>query len=184
MIIGVVGPIASGKNVFTEILVGNGFVVKNLSDEVRDEARARSLPIERKLLQDIGNELRVKNGNGYLAKRLLSKIDLSKNYIITGIRNPGEIEEFRKIREFKLIGIDAPIEKRFQWIIDRDKDSDPKDIEGIKAIDARDRGIGEEKSGQQVSICYDMADNFVFNDGTIEDLRKKSIIMLAELGVV
>jgi len=54
----------------------------------------------------------------------------------------------------------------------------------IKAIDARDRGIGEEKSGQQVSICYDMADNFVFNDGTIEDLRKKSIIMLAELGVV
>src|SRR3989344_5427723 len=181
MIIGVVGPIASGKNVFTDSLIEQDFNVWNLSDEVREEARSRGVAIERKLLQDIGNELREKFGNQYWAKRLLAKLDLNKNHVVTGIRNPGEIEELKKYNGFVLVGIDAPIEKRFQWIMARNKDSDPKNIEGVKIIDARDRGLGEGKSGQQVNACYDLADYYLMNDGTIEELKERSRVLLEKL---
>jgi len=181
MIIGVVGPIASGKNLFTDVLVEEGFKVWNLSDEVREEARSRGIAIERKLLQDLGNEMREKYGNGYWVKRLFLKLDFSKNHVITGVRNLGEVDELKKHKDFILIGIDAPIEKIVQWIIARHKDSDPKTVEAVKAIDARDRGIGEGKSGQQVSACFELADFYLINDGGIEEFKEKSRELLEKL---
>jgi len=51
-------------------------------------------------------------------------------YIVDGIRNPGEIDELIKINQgedkFYLISVDAPREKRFEWIIKRARSSDPK----------------------------------------------------------
>lgn len=173
MIIGIAGPIASGKSVLVDMLVEKGFVCLGLSDEVREEAKKLGIPIERKALQDFGNAMREKFGNGYWAERLIKKMEPSKNYIIVGIRNPGEIDSLRKLGNFVLIGIDAPVEKRFQWILARDKDSDPKTIEEIKAMDSRDRGVGEAAHGQQSQKCYEMADAYVLNDSSFEDLAKK-----------
>jgi dephospho-CoA kinase len=173
MIIGITGPIASGKSVLVEMLVEKEFVYYRLSDEVREEAKNLGVAIERKALQDLGNAMREKFGNGYWAERLIKKMEPGKKYIIDGIRNPGEIDALRKLGNFVLIGIDAPVEKRFQWILARNKDSDPKTLEEIKAMDSRDRGVGEASHGQQSQKCYDMADVYVLNDGTFEDLAKK-----------
>jgi len=183
MIIGIVGPIASGKNLATDILVEKEFIVKNFSDAVREEAKKRGLPIERKVLQDIGNVMREKYGNGYWATKILEGVDLKKNYVFTGIRNPGEIEELKKITGFVLIGIDAPIERRLKWIIARNKDSDPKTEEGVRLIDARDRGIGEKSSGQQSQACFEVADHYIYNNGSLEELRDKVERLLVKLGI-
>ncbi len=182
MITGLTGPIASGKSVLAGMLVDGGFIRLTLSEEVREEARRRGLPIERKTLQNLGNEMRAKYGNGYWAKRLLAKTQKGKNYVIEGIRNPGEVEELRKLRNFVLIGVDAPIENRLRWILARDKDSDPKTLAGIEAMDARDRGVGEDTSGQQSQACYEMADRRILNNTTLEDLREKAEQLVDELG--
>ena len=181
MIVGIVGPIASGKDVVARILEEKGFVKLNLSDEVREEAKSRGVAIERKNLQDIGNEMRKKYGEGYWAERLLKKMQIGKNYVITGIRNPGEILRFKIAGDFTLIGVDAPDVKRFEWIIARKKDSDPKTLEEIRAIDARDLGVGEESYGQQVQKCMDFVEHKIENNGTLEELKQKVEKLLEEI---
>jgi dephospho-CoA kinase len=181
MIVGLTGPIASGKSVLAEMFVDKGFIRLTLSEEVRTEARKRGLPIERKALQDLGNEMRQKCGNGYWAKQLVAKIEKRKNYVIEGIRNPGEIEELRKERNFVLIGVDAPIEHRLKWIRARDKDSDPKTLAGITAMDARDRGVGEKDSGQQTLACFEIADYYILNNTSLDDLREKAAELVKQL---
>ncbi len=182
MIIGITGPIASGKTILSEMLVMRGFMRFSLSGEVREEAKKLGLPIERVALQNLGNEMRLKHGREFWAKRVIVKMQKDKNYVIEGIRNPGEVEEFRKIRNFILIGIDAPIEQRLQWIISRNKDSDPKTFEGVKVIDSRDRGFGENESGQQSDACYQMADAYILNNTDFRDLREKIEKVINELG--
>ena len=181
MIIGITGPIASGKSVLVEMLIEKGFVYHRLSEEVREEAKNLGIAIERKALQDLGNAMREKYGNGYWAERLISKLIANKNHVVDGIRNPGEIDVLRKNNNFILVGVDAPIEKRFQWILNRNKDSDPKTLDEIKAIDSRDRGVGELNSGQQSGKCYEMADLYLHNEGTFEELSKKIAEMLENL---
>src|SRR3989338_4658196 len=182
MIVGITGPIASGKSVFAEMLVERGFIRMTLSEEVREECKLRGLPIERKVLQDLGNELRIKHGTGYWARRLLAKVKADKNYIIEGIRNPGEIEELRKERNFVLIGFTAPEDLRLKWILKRNKDSDPKTIEEIRTSDRRDRGIGESAHGQQSEACFAMADAYILNNTTLDDLRLKAVELVEQLG--
>lgn len=173
MIIGVVGPIASGKSMLSDALVKKGFVKLSFSAEVRNEAKNRGIPIERKLLQDLGNDMRMKEGSDYWAKRIITKIESKKNYVIEGIRNPAEVDALKKLDNFSLAAVDAPIEKRFQWIMMRGKDSDPSSLEGVKKIDARDRGEGEEGHGQQSAKCVEMADYHLLNDKTKENFEKK-----------
>ena len=179
--IGITGPIASGKSVLVDMLVERGFIYYKLSGEVRDEAKSLGIAIERKALQDLGNAMRLKYGEGYWAERVVAKMEKGKQYVVDGIRNPGEIAVLKKIPSFMLIGVDAPIEKRLQWIIARNKDSDPKNAEEIRAIDSRDRGVGEQSFGQQSAKCYDLADVYLKNDGTFEELSKKIGDLLEDL---
>lgn len=183
MIIGIVGPIASGKSMLSDSLVKKGFLKLSFSAEVREEATKRGLPIKRKELQDLGNEMRLTEGSDYWALRIIKKVDSTKNFVIEGIRNPVEVEALRKLNNFILVAIDAPIEKRFQWIMIRQKDSDPASLEGVKAIDARDRGEGEELHGQQSAKCVEMADYYLINDKTKEHFEKKVEKFLKKLKI-
>lgn len=183
MIIGVVGPIASGKGVITQKFFEKGFIKLSFSDEVRAEAKIRGQPIERRILQDIGNELRLKYGLDYWANRLIIKMDLDKNYVVEGIRNPGEVVALRKLPNFKLISIDAPVEKRFQLIMMRGKDSDPSSLEEVKKIDSRDRGEGEDSYGQQSILSMQTADFKLINDSTKEILIKKINKIIVKLKI-
>jgi dephospho-CoA kinase len=181
MLIGVVGTIASGKSILSDILVEKGFIKLSFSAEVREEAKLRNIPIERTHLQDLGNEMRKKEGGDYWARRIISKIGPGNNYVIEGIRNTSEVKALEKLDNFTLIAVDAPIEKRFQWIMLRGKDSDPSSLSGVKSIDARDRGIGEDEHGQQTSACVEMAKIKIVNDSTKEKLAKKIEKLLKSL---
>lgn len=184
MIIGVVGPIASGKSVLVEYLIDKGFINLRVSDEIKEIATKRGIAHERGPLQNLGNELREKYGPGFLAERVMEKIKPGKNYVIDSIRNPGEIEIFRNMDEFIVIGVDSPPEDRLRRIVSRNKSGDPKTIEEIKDMDARDRGAGEKSSGQQVGACYDMSDYQLMNDGTMEALAEKISQLMANLDVL
>ncbi len=172
MIIGITGRIASGKTDVAEFLKERGFKYVTISQVVREEVSSRGIEITRKTLQDIGNEIRKKEGAEGWIKRLLKRINIEEDNIIDGIRNPGEIEELRKIPNFILISVNAPKEERFKRVISRDKPSDPKTWEGFLGIDKRDFGE-EDPLGQQVGKCMELADFHLMNDSTLEDFHKK-----------
>src|SRR3990172_8242727 len=173
MLIGLTGRIASGKGEIAEYLKKKGFEYCTISQVVRAEAAKINLPITRDSLQDIGNLIRKHHGSGEWIKRLIRGLDLSKNNTIDGIRNRGEIKELRKTKDFCLISVDAPVEIRYQRVLQRDKASDPKEWEEFLKTDERDFGQNESEKGQQVGECMKLADFHLINDSTKEEFHKK-----------
>ena len=179
MIIGLTGTMGSGKGTISNHLRERGFNFITISDLIRDELIKRGLPLKRRELQNLGNEMRRLNGNDYWAKQAIKKIDLKNDWVIDGIRNLGEIEELRNLPDFILISVDAPEEirlirgQRRERIIDGRISSDPKDLKEFKKLEARDRGLGEPDYGQQVLQCIEKADYGIINDNSIERLKKQ-----------
>jgi len=175
IVIGLVGPIASGKGVLIDHLKDFGFDVYSLSDEVRKEARTRNLSLTREVLQNLGNELREKFGDQVLAERaLFSAIRVEKNLVFDSIRNPGEIFYLRNFTDIKIVGVDAPPEIRAKWYLQRAKErgEDVPDLDHFFKVSLRDSGFRENTSGQQVDKCLQLADIKLHNTGTKDDILK------------
>ncbi len=181
VIIGVVGSIASGKGVVSDILKKKGFIPLMFSDILRKELSEKGIEITRKNLQDYANELRKNFGADYLARRLIAKTSSSGNYVLEGIRNPAEIYALRESGKTFILGIDAPLERRFQWIIMRGKENDPHTLDEVKTTDDRDNGVGEPEWGLQVKKSMALADVVVINDKTKEHLEKKIDKIISKL---
>jgi dCTP deaminase len=172
MIIGLTGSLGAGKGVVSDYLKGKGFERYVFSDILRDYANQNGIPQTREKLQDIGDKLRGQRGLNFLAELLYEKIKISgkKKIVVDGIRNPGEIEFFRKIEGFCLIAVDAPKEKRFKLLVARERLGDPLSWEEFLKLDARDKGIDQEESGQAVGKCINLADFILINDGELDEV--------------
>jgi dephospho-CoA kinase len=204
IILGVVGQIASGKGALVNYLTSHcGFRSFSLSSIIHDELRKKDIKkFDRKMLQDIGDELRKKEGDEILAKLALKQISVigdppslsasarqsqmklvvgnqlnqlnQKNkIIIDGIRNPGEIEFLKKNPNFVLIGVKAKRELRFKRLLSRGKKWDPKNYEEFLKVDKRDLGLKEGKSGQQVGKCLAYCDYVLTNNKDVVNFQRK-----------
>jgi len=172
MIIGLTGRIAAGKGVIAEFFRSKGYIYFSLSTIVREEALKRNVLFNRKNFGIIANNLRKKEGLGILAKKIIPNINPNMNYIIDGIRNPGEIDELRKIDDFILISLDAPQKVRFKRLLKRERKSDPKTFRDFIKIDVLDYKE-KLKNGHQVGKCMKMADYKLENDSDLKELNKK-----------
>jgi dephospho-CoA kinase len=177
IIIGVVGQIACGKGVLKDYLIKDlEFGSFSLSSIVHEEVKKRKITdVTRKVLQDIGDELRKKYGNDILVRwaiKLLKKQG-EKHILIEGIRNTGEIEYLKKLLNFFLIGVKAKRKLRFERLLKRAKPWDPKNWKDFLVVDQRDLGIGQIKSGQQVGRCLAYCDYILTIIKTKKTLRKK-----------
>ena len=132
MIIGLTGPFASGKTEVVNHLIKKNFNHFSLSDSVREEARKRNIELTRENLQKLGNFLRETYGNNILAVKVIEKLDLNKNTIIDGIRNPSEAKELMKLNNFYFVCIDAPFKTRLNRVKSRNRESDENDLKSIK----------------------------------------------------
>jgi len=182
--IGLTGIMASGKGESAKILKELGFNYISLSDIVRAEASKRKTPVTREEMQDLGNALREKGGEGVLAKKVREKISetMQKKWVIDGIRNPAEVIELKKLNSFFLIGLTTPLYTIINRIKKRKRDTDTGDeIEAKKRIE-REKGVGESKHGQQVGKCLHMADFTVKNNKTIKDLESNILRILNIIG--
>lgn len=166
MIIGLTGPMASGKSTVVEALKNQGFKHFTLSDIVREECRQQGLEEVRDNLMATGQHLREEFGAGVLAKRVLKKIeslDPDGKWIVDGIRNPAEVEALRQHPGFVLIANTAPEDLIVSRILSRKRSDDTLDETAIRAKLRREMGEGEPPEGQQVQKCIDMAD-YVFEN--------------------
>lgn len=176
-VVGLTGTIGAGKKVVRQFLLRkfNCYHV-TLSDVIRGKIEKKRGSLNRKTLQDMGNELRQKYGTHILAKLAVEYLPRDKQLIvIDGIRNPGEVEWLRKsfAGNFVLIAVDAPAEKRFGFLSRRGESRDPKTWEEFVAMDERELGTNEPEWGLQVKKCLDQADFTLINDGTVKQLENK-----------
>lgn len=172
MIIGVTGLIGSGKGAVADMLVEKGFVHLGHSNIIAEEVTRRGLPITRDNLVMVGNEIRKRDGNDAWAQRLIKKIEPEKNYVVEGFRNVGEVEAFRKISGFFLLGVAAGKNRRFSWIIKRAKPGDPTNKEQFEQREQKDF-LQSVQEGQQNALCFAMADRYILNEGTLEELKEE-----------
>lgn len=183
MIIGLTGSLGAGKSIVSDFLKEKGFVYLSLSDELREIAKERKIELIRKNLQDLGNWLRENFGVGILAEKVLDKIQNQeyKRAIVDGIRNPAEIKVLRQLKNFFLVSVDASQEIRFQRLISRNRESDPKTWEEFVEVDDRDKGIGELETGQAVEKCMKQADFVLINPGSLEEIKEKMSKLYEEI---
>lgn len=176
IIIGLVGPIASGKGLLAEHLKLNNFKIFSLSDKVREEARARGMEIKRETLQNIGDDLRIKYGNQILAERVaFDLIGESGNLVVDSIRNPGEIIYLKERFDLQIIGVNAQPQLRARYYMQRAKErgEDTADLDHFLKSALRDLGIGQGEHGQQVDACLGLADVIFQNNGTKNELTRE-----------
>lgn len=184
MIIGLTGGMVCGKRTIAEYLREKDFKVLTFSSDVLDEElRKRNIPITRKSQQDLGNEIRGKEGGGGLARRLIKKMEPGQDYVIDGIRNPGEIIELKKLKDFILIAIDSPQKQRFERIVARGMERDSKTWKEFLKADARDFDDGLA-SGLQIKKCMEMADYTIVNDCSLEEFKERFEEVFEEINKV
>ncbi|MBI4739463.1 AAA family ATPase [Candidatus Woesearchaeota archaeon] len=182
MIIGITGPISSGKGKVAEFFMRKKFTHHSFSAEIREIAKERGIEINRKNLSKLGGDLRVESPKkSILGQRLLETIRKEvklgkKRFVLEGIRDVSEIKLFQdyekenKKMPFVLIGVNAPQKTRFERLRSRARQGDPKTFAAFKRIDDKETfGSG----GQEVGKCMRVADYLINNDGTMEELERK-----------
>lgn len=185
MIIGIAGTLCSGKGTLTDFFKENGFESISLSDILREEAKKNNIELTRENLQKLGNKVREEYGSGALAVLAIERMASKEKLVIESIRNPGEVEELKKNKNFYLIAVDAPRELRAERLLKRynegERIEDPITKEEILAKMDIDEGKNQTQSGQQVKKCMLMADFHVFNDKSIENLKLETESILNKL---
>lgn len=177
-LIGLTGLNASGKGTAAEYLKQKGFAYYSLSDIVRDHASEKGLDHSRENLILCGNELREKFGPSVLAERVMKKIKKDKplKAVVDSIRNIYEIEELRKTPGFLLIGIDAPVEVRFERSKKRGRTGFETSLDAFIKIEQKENSSDPKK--QQLFDCLKIADRMIDNGGTTEELEEELYLIL------
>jgi len=185
LFIGLVGSLATGKGVVADYLIKQfGFVSFSLSYIVHEELKKKGVTeFTRKTLQDIGDGLRAKEGEGALAKRAISILEKegSTRVVIEGIRNPGEVRFLRKLPNFVLIAVDATRAVRYKRVIERGKPWDPKDWDSFVIVDNRDHEDEKNDAGQQVKRCMNMDDFLIENNKDLDHLYQEIQIVTEKI---
>ncbi len=185
MILGVTGPIASGKGELVSYLTSKGFMAWSLSDVIREEATCRGLDHSRDVLVAIGNELREEYGAVVLAERILKRVEQeliknpSQNIVIESFRNPAEVEVLRKCEGFVLLLVDAPIELRFMRLAERGRLGDAKSVAELAAHESRENSA--VSTAQQLGKVFALADKMISNDCSREEFHARIEKVVSEL---
>lgn len=161
-----VGPSAAGKDtVIDRISLMTGAEVISTSKQVRKLAQESGLVNpSRNELQKYANSMREQYGEDIFSRLAVDDVEKTtgnKLLLVSGVRNPAEINVFRNP---VVIGVDASREVRFQRNIQRSRPSDPKTWEDFLICDDLEKGSIDGEKGQQNLQCLSKADIIINND--------------------
>lgn len=171
LIVCLTGMPGAGKSTIADGLQSKGYVIINMGNAVRAEAKNRNLEPTGKNLGKLMLELREKNGPGAVAELVRSQIENSTSevIIIDGIRSSPEIEVLRKYGKVKLLAIHASTNTRFEFLQKRGRSDDPKTKENFEERDDRELGVG-------ISNPIALSDDAISNNNlTKEELIEEAV---------
>ncbi|VVB56586.1 Dephospho-CoA kinase [uncultured archaeon] len=180
MIIGLTGENCAGKDTLAEYLQKKGFHHLSLSDVIRDALAEEGKPLTRENLVAKGNELRAKFGSGVLAQRLALQMQKGKHYTVVSIRNPAEVEELKKLPDFKLVYIYSDPHTRFVRMKSRGRDGDPRTFDAFTRLESAE-AANKDPSMQQLKIVIGLADKRLDNTGDLKLFYDAADHLLSEL---
>jgi len=169
-LVGLTGTNAAGKGEVARLLGARGYAYRSLSDVLRAELARRGLEATRDNLIRVGNELRAAHGADVLARRAAEGLGDGRA-VVDSIRNAAEVAYLRGLGDFLLIGVDAPVEIRFERARLRGRNESAATLGEFRAKEVEELRGGE--TGQQLEACLRLADVLIINDGTIEALGRK-----------
>jgi dephospho-CoA kinase len=175
-LIGLTGTNAAGKGEVARFLGARGYAYRSLSDVLRAELARRGLEATRDNLIRVGNELRAVHGADVLARRAAADLGAGQTggpgrVVVDSIRNAAEVAYLRGLGNFLLIGVDAPVEIRFERARLRGRNESAATLEEFRAKEAVE--LRGDETGQQLEACLRLADILIINDGTLEALGRK-----------
>lgn len=168
IIFGLSGEIACGKGTAAKYLAekyGSNFY--RFSSILRDIARRIHLEEKRENLQKISTMLREYWGSDILSKTICHDVKSDEHDVITvdGIRRFEDFELLKKLPGFKLVYIEADLEKRYERLIKRREDAD----DATKTLEDFKKDL-EREAELEVKKLKNKADVIIDNNSTREEL--------------
>ncbi|MBX7076794.1 MAG: AAA family ATPase [Methanobacteriaceae archaeon] len=169
-VIGISGLPGSGKSFISKYSEEKGYLVTNMGDVIREEAKKRG--------EDTGTtatNLRLEHGQYVVAKFTIEKVknlietaeDKENLIIVEGIRSPFEVELFKEdFPDFTLLSVFASPETRFQRITSRGRGDDTQDINAFRLRDKRELDFG-------IGNVIATSDYIIVNETTFDEYNKK-----------
>ena len=164
-VIGIIGPIASGKDEAAEYISRSLNIPSyQISAPLKMICAERNVKPDRETLIALGTELAREKGDAYLAHYLVDIIENSA--IITGMRQLGQIEYLRENTQFTLIAINASPELRFERTRRAGK---PGEAKSFDEFVARERAENSPPNAQRLFECMKRADATIDNNSSLEE---------------
>lgn len=179
IIIGLVGEIASGKDVTKKYLAENyGASCHRFSTILRDILNRLYLPITRENFQILSPILRHAFGEDCLAKIITKDVesDPQEVIVVDGIRRKADMAYLRELPDFVLMSIEVKTRTRYERLIKRRENADDasKTYEEFLAD-------GRRETELEIPIVMTMADQRIDNNGSIADLYERIKDIMTEL---
>jgi len=169
--LGLVGKNGAGKSTVCEVLQKKGYAIFSLSDIVRSEAEKQGLEKTRENLIKIGSSLKHLKGPSVLAEMSLKKAQNQNlpKVVFDSIRHPAEVDFF-KHHNVKMLGVDAPLEVRFNRIKARNNSTDNVTLEEF--IEHEEHELTGKSTGQHLGETFKKVDYWLENARDLADLEK------------
>jgi len=181
-IIGITGTIGAGKGTIVDYLVSKmSFLHYSVRGYLTEEIARRGMPLNRDSMVTVANDLREKNNPAFIVEQLYHQaFKAGKNAIVESIRTPGEIDMLKSLKNFYLIAVDADPKIRFERIKMRKSETDNINFETFLENEKREM-FTDDPNKQNLSKCIAQADFILSNNGTVEDLYKKTDEILQKI---
>lgn len=155
-IIGVAGTFASGKDLIAHYLSDHyGYTHPSTSELVRNVAMKERGSVERDVLHEVADAHRKQYGADVFVQIALQS---PRPTIITGLRSLGEAKAIKRAGGV-LVFVDAPIELRYERMVQRDRDLESQiSLEDFKAREATELHAGDDDSDFNLAGIKAMAD--------------------------
>lgn len=178
--VAIVGPIGAGKTTAAEFFQNKGFESYKLSYAITLEAEKRGLDRgNRKILQDLGDEMRERDGLEVLASIAVQHLKKSpkQHFVVESIRNHHELKYLKDYfgKKLLILAINAPLKVRYERAVSRQGQYKEQEMSftEFKEIDKRDFGINNKPNEQNVDKCIKMADFMILNNASESHLTRE-----------
>ncbi|MBC8494581.1 AAA family ATPase [archaeon] len=183
MIIGITGTLGAGKGAIVEYLKKKGFKHYSTTyDCIVPEIEKRGLVVNRDSMVLVANDLRAKNGSGYIAEYLFERAEKEGgNIVMESIRTEGEIIALKKRGTCIMFSVDAKPEIRYERNLKRKSSKDNVTYEKFLEDEKREFSA-TDPTKQNLSRCIELADYVFQNNGSFEELYAQVEEALKKIG--
>lgn len=183
-IIGITGTLGAGKGTIVDYLVkSRGFVHFSAGGFIHEQLIEAGLPTDRDHLHAMANKLRAEGGADFIIRTLYERAaQQDKNVVIEAIHTPGEAAMLKQKEHFALLGIDAPLELRYERIRKRGSSKDDVTFEKFKEQQELESS-SDDPTHQNLGACIKLADYVIINNGDMDTLYKNVEAVLEKIGV-